>query len=213
MNLKFNHLLVFLLVLSLCSCKKKDEENPVVTLRGDSFITIILNSEFADPGADAYDNTDGTLTVEVSGEANPDFAGTYYIVYTASDAAGNTGQAIRTVVVRNEAETYNGLYTRTCYTMADTTSQLSTITVSTILNKRIWVAGFASYQNASVFADISNDTIRFPSQTSLAGTPGVTHKFEGSGLIKVINDSTVFEINFSDSVSGVITNGLMVFKK
>lgn len=213
MNLKFKYLLVFLLVLSLWSCKKKDEENPVVSLKGDSFITIFLNAEFTDPGAEAFDNTDGTLTVEVSGEVNPDFAGTYYIVYTASDAAGNTGQAIRTVVVRNEAEPYNGLYNRTSYTTADTTDQLSTVTVSTILNNRIWVAGFASYQNASVFADISNDTIRFPSQTALAGIPAVTHKFEGSGLIKVIQDTTIFEINFSDSVSGVITNGLMVFKK
>ncbi|HNW69567.1 MAG TPA: DUF5011 domain-containing protein [Bacteroidales bacterium] len=213
MNFKFKYLLFLLLGLSLFSCKKKDEENPVVTLKGDSFVTIILNSEYTDPGADAFDNTDGTLTVEISGEVNPDFAGTYYIVYTASDAAGNSGQAIRTVVVRNEAEPYNGPYSRTSYTPADTTNQLSTVTVSTILNKRIWVAGFAHYQNASVFADISNDTIRFPSQTSLAGAPAITHKFEGSGLIKNINDTTVFEIYFSDSVSGVITNGFMVFKK
>jgi len=204
---------MLLLVFSVFSCKKKDEENPVVTLRGDSFITIILNSEFTDPGADAYDNTDGTLTVEVSGEVNTDFAGTYNIVYIASDAAGNSGQAIRTVVVRNEAEIYNGQYTRTCYTAADTTNQLSAVTVSTILNKRIWIAGFASYQNASVFADISNDTIRFPSQTSTAGIPAVSHKFEGNGLVKTINDTTIFEVNFTDSVSGVITNGFMVFKK
>lgn len=213
MNASFKYLLLLLLVLSFFSCKKKDDENPVVTLRGDSFITIILNSDFSDPWADAYDNNDGTLAVEISGEVNTDFAGTYNIVYSATDAAGNSGYAIRTVVVRNEAEQYNGLYTRTCYTTADTTNQLSTVTVSTILNNRIWVAGFASYQNASVFADISNDTIRFPSQTSLAGIPAITHKFEGNGLIKVINDTTVFEINFSDSVSGVITNGLMVFKK
>lgn len=213
MNSTFKYLLLLLLVFSVFSCKKKDEENPVVTLRGDSFITIILNSEFTDPGADAYDNTDGTLTVEISGEVNTDFAGTYNIVYIASDAAGNSSQAIRTVVVRNQAETYNGLYSRTCYTVADTTNQLSTVTVSTILNNRIWIAGFASYQNASVFADISNDTIRFPSQTSTAGIPAVSHKFEGNGLIKIINDTTIFEVNFSDSVSGIITNGFMIFKK
>jgi len=213
MNSTFRYLLLLLLVFSVFSCKKKDEENPVVTLKGDSFITIILNSEYTDPGADAYDNTDGTITVEVSGEVNTDFAGTYYIVYTASDAAGNSGQAIRTVIVRNEAETYNGLYSRTCYTAADTTNQLSTVTVSTIQNNRIWIAGFASYQNASVFADISNDTIRFPSQTSTAGIPAVSHKFEGNGLIKTINDTTIFEIYFNDSVSGNITNGIMVFKK
>ena len=213
MKFRSKYFLLLLIVFLVFSCKKKDDENPVVTLRGNSLITIILNSSFTDPGADAYDNTDGAVSVEITGEVDPDFAGAYNIVYTANDAAGNSGQAVRTVIVRNEADIYNGQYTGSCYTTVDTTIILSSILVSTTLNKRIWIAGFADYQNTSVFADISNDTISFPSQTTQAGNPAITHKFEGTGLIKIINDTTIFEINFSDSVSGNISNGYMVYKK
>ncbi|HOY32017.1 MAG TPA: DUF5011 domain-containing protein [Bacteroidales bacterium] len=213
MILKVKYLIFLLLLFFLVSCKKKDDENPVVTLRGNSSMTIILNTSFTDPGADANDNTDGAVSVNITGEVNPDFAGTYYIVYSATDASGNTGEAIRRVVVKNEAELYSGNYAGTCYLTTDTTNFAASATVSTVVNKRIWIAGFASYPNASVFADISNDTIRFPAQTAQAGNPAVTHKFEGNGLVKTINDTTVFEIHFSDSVSGNISNGFMVYKK
>jgi len=206
-------LIVLVIISCIASCKKKDEERPVVTLRGNSFMIIILNSDFTDPGADAYDNTDGSLYVETTGTVNPDFAGTYYIVYSATDAAGNSGQSVRTVVVRNEAEIYNGEYTGTCYTLSDTTSFLSAAMISTTLNKRIWIAGFADHQNVSVFADISNDSIRFPSQLAMVGNTAVFHKYEGLGLIKTISDTTIFEIHFTDSVSGNITSGDMVYKK
>ncbi|HNZ43071.1 MAG TPA: DUF5011 domain-containing protein, partial [Bacteroidales bacterium] len=83
------YLLFFLIIIFVSSCKKKDEDIPVVTMRGDSFMTVILNDEFTDPGADAYDDNDGPLAVEISGIVNPDFAGTYYIVYSATDASGN----------------------------------------------------------------------------------------------------------------------------
>lgn len=212
--LQIRKYLILLVIISfITSCKKKDVESPVITLKGNSFITIILNSDFTDPGADAYDNTDGSLYVETTGIVNSDFAGTYYIVYSATDASGNTGQTIRTVVVRNEAEIYNGEYTGTCYTLSDTSSILSTVVISTILNKRIWIAGFADHQNVSVFADISNDTISFPSQLSKEGNTTIFHRYAGLGLIKTISDTTIFEIHFSDSVSGNITTGDMVYKK
>jgi len=176
-------------------------------------MTIVLNSGFTDPGADATDDIDGIITVETSGIVDTNFAGTYYIVYTASDAAGNTGEAVRTVVVRNEAEIYTGEYLATYFTTTDTSSYLSSIDVSTTSNKRLWFGGFAEYQNASVYADISNDTVFFPAQNTQADFPSVIHKFEGSGLIKNINDTVVFELIYSDSVSGNIQNGVLVYKK
>jgi len=206
-------IIFLLLIISVFSCKKKDEQSPVVTLKGDSFMTIVLNSGFTDPGADATDDIDGIITVETSGIVDTNFAGTYYIVYTASDAAGNTGEAVRTVVVRNEAEIYTGEYLANYFTTTDTSSYLSSIDVSTTINKRLWFGGFAEYQNASVYADISNDSVFFPAQNTQAGFPYVIHKFKGSGLIKNINDTVVFELIYSDSVSGNIQNGVLVYKK
>ncbi|HQI71097.1 MAG TPA: DUF5011 domain-containing protein [Bacteroidales bacterium] len=207
------YLLFFLIIILVSACKKKDEDNPIVTMRGDSFMTVILNDEFTDPGADAYDNNDGPLAVEISGIVNTDFAGTYYIVYSATDASGNSGQTVRTVVVRNEAAPYSGEYTGTCTTAADTTTILATVLASTTVNKRIWIAGFAQYQQVSVFADISNDTISIPSQLSPQGNTGLTHRYAGNGIVSSISDSTIFEIHYSDSVSGTITTGDMVYKK
>ncbi len=206
-------LLILLLIFIAVSCKKKDEQSPVVTLKGDSFMTIVLNSGFTDPGADATDDIDGIVTVETTGIVDTNFAGTYYIVYTASDAAGNTGETIRTVVVRNEAEIYSGDYLATYFTTNDTSSYLSAIEVSTTINKRLWFGGFSEYQNASVYADISDDTVFFPAQNTQVGFPSVIHKFEGTGLIKNINDTVIFEIIYSDSVSGNIQNGVLVYKK
>jgi len=45
--------------------------------------------------------------VEAEGIVDTNFAGTYIIIYSATDAAGNEAQASRTVVVRNEAKIYN----------------------------------------------------------------------------------------------------------
>lgn len=207
------YVVFFLIIFLVISCKKKDEDNPVVTMRGDSFMTVILNDDFTDPGADAFDNTEGALTVEISGIVNPDFAGTYYIVYSATDASGNSGQTVRTVVVRNEAAPYSGEYTGTCTTPADTTTFLTTVLASNTVNKRIWIAGFAQYQQVSVFADVSNDTVSIPSQLSPQGNTGFTHRFAGSGFVSSISDTTFFEIHYSDSVSGTITNGDMVYKR
>ncbi|HPI29684.1 MAG TPA: DUF5011 domain-containing protein [Bacteroidales bacterium] len=207
------YLLFFLIIFLVASCKKKDEDNPVVTMLGDSFMTVILNDDFTDPGANAYDNTDGPLTVEISGTVNPDFAGTYYIVYSATDASGNSGQAIRTVVVRNEAAPYGGEYTGICTTPTDTTTILATVLASTTVNKRIWIAGFAQHQQVSVFADISNDTVSIPSQLSPQGNTGLIHRYAGNGFVSSISDTTLFEIHYSDSVSGTSTTGDMVYKR
>jgi len=213
MKSKVPALIFFFLLVATLSCKKKDSENPMVMLHGNALMTILLNSSFTDPGAEAYDNNDGELQVETEGTVDTNFAGTYNIVYSAYDAAGNSGQAVRTVIVRNEAEIYNGSYDGACYTSADTTAYIASVVVSNILNKRIWIAGFALYPNASVFADISSDSVFFPSQVSLAGTPAIVHKFGGTGLIKTVNDTTVFEINYTDSVSGLVSTGIMVYKK
>lgn len=208
-----NYIILLFVLLIISSCKKKDTESPIVTLKGDPFITVSLNSVFVDPGADAVDNNDGAINVDIVGTVNSDFAGTYEITYYAVDAAGNSAFASRTVIVSNDANIYKGNYNEKCFTDADTTDFISTVVVSTILNKRIWIAGFADFQNATVFADITHDTIIFPEQSSQAGSPAIIHKYGGTGLIKNFSDTTVFEIYYTDSVSGNITNGFLVYKK
>ena len=71
---------------------------PVITLLGDARVEIDEGTNFSDPGATANDNVDGTVSVSVSGVVGSD-PGSYTLVYTATDSAGNQSQVSREVVV------------------------------------------------------------------------------------------------------------------
>ncbi len=213
MSFRLSHIIFLLVAVAFISCSKKDTTAPEITLKGSSYAVIALNSHYTDPGATASDNMDGFLKVTVSDTVNSNFAGTYNITYHAIDAAGNEASASRTVVVKNDAEIYNDTYNNRVIIGVDTTNYLAQVTTSNILNKRIWMVGFSNIDNAVVFADISNDTIRIHHQLVSAGIPAKVHAFSGDGLIKIISNHTVFEINFSDSTSGNTFTGTSVYTK
>ena len=80
----------------------EDTTAPIITLIGDSNISLELEDSFNDPGATASDNYDGNVTsnIVVSGSVDVNSAGTYVIVYNVTDSQGNVAtQIIRTVVV------------------------------------------------------------------------------------------------------------------
>ena len=77
----------------------RDTLPPVITLSGDSSITLTVGDAYEELGASATDATDGTVAVIISGEVNTSSIGTYTITYTATDAAGNSASATRTVTI------------------------------------------------------------------------------------------------------------------
>ena len=68
---------------------------PVITILGDNPASVELGSTYTDAGA----TSDGGETVSSSGSVDTNTVGTYTITYSASDAAGNTSTATRTVNV------------------------------------------------------------------------------------------------------------------
>jgi phage gpG-like protein len=70
---------------------------PVITITGDNPMTLIQNSTYNEPGATAQDNEDGNVTAYPSGSVNTSEVGTNTITYTATDVAGNSATATRTV--------------------------------------------------------------------------------------------------------------------
>ena len=68
---------------------------PVITILGDNPATVELGGTYTDAGA----TSDGGETVTSSGSVDTNTVGTYTISYSASDAAGNTSTATRTVNV------------------------------------------------------------------------------------------------------------------
>lgn len=80
-----------------------DTTPPVITLIGDPAYSVVINSEWVEPGYDATDDVDGNITnnVVVGGdEVNTAVPGTYVITYNVSDAALNPAEEkTRTVYV------------------------------------------------------------------------------------------------------------------
>ena len=68
-------------------------------LNGASTITLECHDSFAEPGATATDPEDGNLAVTVSGALDPTTPGLYTLTYTATDSAGASASATRTVEV------------------------------------------------------------------------------------------------------------------
>ena len=80
---------------------QKDTEKPVITLKGNSEITLNQGDKYNDEGASATDNIDGDITskIKVSGKVDITKSGTYTITYTVTDKAGNRTDVTRKVTV------------------------------------------------------------------------------------------------------------------
>jgi hypothetical protein len=73
----------------------KDKTAPVITLNGSNPTIVELGGSYSEAGATA----DTGEAVSASGSVNTSAVGVYTITYSATDRAGNTGSATRTVIV------------------------------------------------------------------------------------------------------------------
>ena len=79
-----------------------DNTAPVITLLGISPMVVEVHGTYADAGAAASDNLEGSITsrITANGSVNTNVVGTYAITYSVADTAGNAaGAATRTVKV------------------------------------------------------------------------------------------------------------------
>jgi hypothetical protein len=81
-----------------------DTTAPIITLLGKSVVTITEGEDYIDEGATAIDEKDGKLKVSIiSNNLNTKVAGTYHIVYSSKDSAGNIAQELtRTIIVEKK---------------------------------------------------------------------------------------------------------------
>lgn len=79
----------------------KDTEPPVITLKGDSNITLYVGDSYIEEGATAKDDVDGNVSVSIKGNVDTNKEGNYTIEYEARDKAGNIATKIRTVRVKD----------------------------------------------------------------------------------------------------------------
>jgi hypothetical protein len=80
-----------------------DPNPPVIQLRGDATVNLIIDAPYSDAGATATDKEDGDITsrIVVTNPVNTTLLGTYTVTYAVSDLAGNPAVPVtRTVNVQ-----------------------------------------------------------------------------------------------------------------
>lgn len=76
-----------------------DTTAPVITMTDFNPVDVTWGSTYVDAGATATDDVDGSVTVTPNGSVDTTLLGSYQITYTATDAAANSAEGIRTVNV------------------------------------------------------------------------------------------------------------------
>ena len=90
---------------------EQDSNAPVIQLRGDATVDIVIDSSYSDAGATATDQEDGDITSRIvtANTVNTTVLGTYTVTYTVSDLSGNAANPVtRTVNVKPQAAAIEG---------------------------------------------------------------------------------------------------------
>jgi len=97
----------YVLITLIIACNDDDSHSinditaPIITVLGDTTISIPKNTIYIDAGATAIDNVDGVLTSSIVTISNVDTStlGFYTVTYSVSDTEGNNSSASRLVTV------------------------------------------------------------------------------------------------------------------
>lgn len=205
LNLFSSALIVTLLVFA--GCKKPDNKVPVITLNGAASQIISLQGTYTELGVTATDEKDGAITSTVSGAVNVNQTGTYTLTYTATDAAGNVGTAIRTVIVVNDIDAMSG-----AYVCSGSTNYNDTLSASETINNRLHFGRFGNYQgNTNIYVNVASAVITLDSVLAAqVGSPPFDRVFEGTGTVI---SPTVFDLNYTETIGGITSSKNEIFTK
>lgn len=83
-----------------------DDVNPVITLTGDSKISLTVGDDYKEPGFVANDNYDGNITdkVVVTNNIDKNKKGNYEVVYKVSDTSNNSFEIKREVEYKEKVK-------------------------------------------------------------------------------------------------------------
>ncbi len=190
----------------LSSCFKEDTSAPVITLSGNNDFTVIIGSEYTEPGFTARDNKDGDISylVKVTDYPNTDLSGVYYVRYNVSDASGNQAKEItRIVYVSHNNVSLSNIYS------AIGSCELSNVNNENYFisvekedqdKKTLYFKGFNNLpQENKITGTIVNKTgeiITIPSQTiqdTVYSGSGTINNTGSEIVLKIIKQSNTFK--------------------
>ena len=80
---------------------ESDSIPPDLVLFGKSVVNLLKGDPYEEQGFQAFDNKDGDITdmIEVSGEVDTDQSGTYELLYSVKDEAGNSSGTLKRIIL------------------------------------------------------------------------------------------------------------------
>jgi len=207
---------------------------PIITLLGDSSITLIQGTAFTDPGATATDavDDDATLTanIQITGLLDVNILGTYTQFYDVSDSANNAAVTLtRTIEVVEAPDTtlptisllgdnpleltINNTYNEPGYTATDNKDGNLTDSVvvnSSAINTNV-IGSYSVVYSVSDNASNSATATRIVNVSAAPDTTPPVITLLGANPIEVVQGTTYNEPGYTatDNVDGIIT-GLVV---
>lgn len=188
-------------VCLLAACSKNDDINPVIILNTDPSDVHYRGESYTDPGAEAADNysCDLSTLIEVASFVDTSRYGTYFVIYSVEDDAGNMTEETRNVdIVLPLTDYYNLDYIAydTCTTgnyfytglIQDCNCPTYGVTVGNISNFGL-SALFTLPVSGTYNEILTLDTVK-------AGV-----HFEGFGTMSPSADQIKWEYTISDSIS------------
>lgn len=180
------------------ACSKEDTSAPVVTIKGGD-VTVSLEGIYTEQGATATDDKDGDVSssISITSDLNTKLTGVYTVTYTATDAAGNSGEATRKVTVANDAAIYEGTYVTKNPDFTDDSVWIQKVTASTTNNNVIKFEKFANRdKNNTIEAKISGSG--FILNSSYTAILGCTYKYAPNGIgAAITKNPTTGKYSFS----------------
>ena len=170
--------------------KVVDNINPIITLKGNSKIEVLLNEEYIDEGATALDNYDGDISFKVTTEGTVDTSkvGEYKIIYKVSDSSNNTSKIERIVTVKNPNKIVapNNSENKEEQKEITISNYSNTITLNKFTSSGFYIEGYKKENNGSFklkltgeseyyFNLISNGNNKYKGNISLEGIPNGTY--------------------------------------
>jgi surface protein len=128
-----------------------DQTSPVITLNGQSSITLTVGDTYTEQGATANDNVDGNISnnIVTTGTVNTSTPGTYTVTYTVTDAASNTTTVVRTIIINSQ--TTGNIYFENGTCKCPNANVGDTLTINGTL--------YTVVDNSSIAAQISNGNV------------------------------------------------------
>jgi hypothetical protein len=140
----------------------QDTTAPVISLTGSNPYVVERYASYSDPGATS--NTGESVSVNAS-QVNMSVIGTYTVYYSATDAAGNTGTASRTVIVQDTIAPVIGLYGSNPYIVERGWSYSDPGAIS-------YTGEAVSVNSSQVNVSVSGNYLVYYSATDAAGNTG-----------------------------------------